>query len=147
MSRFETMLRIAGRKEKPYLSAEVPTAIVRPYLRELRAAVGLRTYLKFRWNRFLRDGLSHHVTIVAPFEFHEVEGRGFPSELDFQPIGIGMVHAEPDRAYYVVLESVAGTAIRTALQLPRKDFHVTLGFHREDVHGISKGLETLIRPR
>lgn len=52
--------------------------------------------------------------------------------------------AASDTAWFVVLDWPSGAEARAALGLDRHDFHITVGFHANDVHGVAKDLTTLL---
>lgn len=96
-------------------------------------------------NRRKRDrGSSHHITVADWREAkkHRVE---VPEFVTFETHGIGHVSADDGReAWFVVVTSPELDEARAAAGLPRKDFHITLGFLGGDVHGVSKGMETIV---
>jgi hypothetical protein len=53
-------------------------------------------------------------------------------------LGIGKAEAKGNTAYFVVCQSEKLDAIRTRFELPKHDFHITLGFNQKDVFGVPK---------
>ena len=59
-------------------------------------------------------------------------------------LGIGSVSDGPNTTWYAVLEWESGNAALARLGLPPKDFHITLAFEKKDVHGVGKGVDTMV---
>jgi hypothetical protein len=57
---------------------------------------------------------------------------------DLEMPGIGMATKSDNTSYFIVCESNKLDAIRTRYDLPKFDFHITLGFKWKDVHGVPK---------
>jgi hypothetical protein len=55
------------------------------------------------------------------------------------------VEDKEDVAYFVVLDWDSANQYRMELGLPKKDFHITLGFERNDVHSKLKDRSTLLK--
>ena len=47
-------------------------------------------------------------------------------------------------AYYIIVLSPEIDALRSEAGLPPHALHITLGFSPNDVHGVSKGIETTV---
>lgn len=144
MSSFLSSLHVVEDKGGPYVAANVPFCAVQPYLQRLRAMVGYLCYTRLRWNRLMRDGFVHHVTIVAPPEFQRVTLPIRSTSARFETIGLGAVRAGANFAYFVVIDSPEAQTWRQESGLGKKDFHVTLGFLSRDVHDVAKDRTTLI---
>ncbi|KAI8144344.1 hypothetical protein BJV82DRAFT_607072 [Fennellomyces sp. T-0311] len=127
---------------------------------------------EFVANRHNRDGGSHsHMTLIHPkeitkafeaagIEVHKkrksralraliawiLDKVGEPSTWTDLPIDLGRGHVrnEESEAYYNVLHWSMGEHIRRQLGLEPAFFHVTIGFHPTDVHGLYKGPGTLL---
>ncbi|KAG2487282.1 hypothetical protein HYH03_014123 [Edaphochlamys debaryana] len=117
-------------------------------------------------NRVKRDGPSHHITLITPPEMHELRKKhGMSPERAFEgvvaqigaaggawlPLGVGRADSRRsgDEARYLVVAWPAGREARAAVGLAAREqpFHVTLGFDLQDVHGVPKGLSTLVGSR
>ena len=46
--------------------------------------------------------------------------------------------------YFLVAQWDAAQELRTSLGLPPKDFHVTIAFNDEDIHGVPKGASSVV---
>jgi len=66
-----------------------------------------------------------------------------PCELGLGRVAGGPTAAAADVAYFRVLEWPALAAARRLLGLPPADLHITVGFAKNDVHGVAKGRHTL----
>lgn len=95
-----------------------------------------------------------HLTVIDPKELRKLhDGLGkvsqnsywIPTE-DLVVLGIGEAQDAERcrRAFYLVVEWPSGQKFRAKFGLGPKDFHITLGFVNGDVHGVSKGPETII---
>jgi len=95
------------------------------------------------------DGEMYHLTLVGqPLKPEEQRGEYLNTlkKLTTRPkyLGIGMVQADGGKeAYYVVVEWKEINEVRQRYKLPVLDLHVTLAFTGADVHGVSKGPETV----
>lgn len=102
---------------------------------------------EFEKSKLARDRVREfHVTVFSPRETRALRKSGAKIEdttFSFQPLGIGKVEEENNEAWFIVLDSKEANEYRRSLGLPPKDFHVTLGFDRKDIHNQSKGTETL----
>lgn len=121
-----------------------------------------------------RDGPIHHITLLSREEVdnliqtiesfkekfkqkcHQIQNSQSPKELilnvisqvvedDWKDLGIGKVEEKDDVVYFKVLEWNSAAEFRQICSLPKKDFHITLGFSRQDLHDISKDATKLIQ--
>ena len=131
-----------------YLGGKITEAELAPYLSQLKYLLG-DEYALFRHNQGQRDHFSFHMTLINPYEYQKLDA----SKLDLtQPLkvtllGIGRVSVGDKTSYYVVANSPDGQFFRQKHLLAAKDFHVTLGFDPQDVYGVSKGEETLLKTK
>jgi hypothetical protein len=63
----------------------------------------------------------------------------YPVE-DLELLGVGMASKNTNTAYFIVCSSDSLDAVRTRFNLPKQDFHVTLGFNTKDVFGVPKNV-------
>jgi atypical dual specificity phosphatase len=104
-------------------------------------------------NRFDRDGEHHHITLIRKNELpkdnslndilEDLKTRKYYNEI-FN-VGIGKVNKQNEEVYFQIIYWPIGNEIRRELNLPPKDFHVTLGFKNNDIHNVNKGYSTLIQ--
>ena len=125
-------------------------------------------------NRVARDGEEAHMTVINSKELStivkeikernkeenkyngttkEIESaikkdilhkakQNFDSNLENK--GLGKASKDNSEAYFMVISWDAGNNIRKEFGLDPKDFHITVGFNPSDVHGMSKGISSLI---
>lgn len=97
-----------------------------------------------------RDGNTHHITMLLKSEISDNSDE-FLSNIKqtygidkMLIIGVGHIKKNDNDVFYEVVFWPIGNKIRNNLNLPTKDFHVTLGFKIVDIHDANKGLYTLI---
>lgn len=131
-----------------YLAVPVPTKLTKSWSRKLQRKLSRQHFTRLRDKRHARDGSAFHITIVSPMELKElsadqiglVEGESGNSLLG----ALGRAARGDAETYYIIVESAFGAFLRSRAGLPPKDFHVTLGFYPNDVHGISKDASTAL---
>jgi len=104
----------------------------------------------FIHNQVTRDAGIHHITLIFKKEL-EVSKNILKTLVDDLKsvkgwdkiiiVGLGQVK---NQVYYYVVLWPAGNAFREKLGLKPKNFHITVGFKESDIHGVDKGLTTLI---
>jgi hypothetical protein len=129
-----------------YLAGLINKSDVDEYLVKMQQMLNDEFEL-YRQHQSARDHGVFHVTLVNPNEFQTLSKNEMllNQKLRIQFHGLGRVSQGGNSAYYVVASSMDGDFIRQKLLLNKKDFHVTLGFKSQDVYGVSKGQETLIK--
>lgn len=137
-----------------YLGIVVDPEAVAPLNRSLEVMLG-EEFLAAKANRDERDGAGHyHMTVVTPAEYRPLrrarkksgKGLGLPQHpFGFEIVGVGAAATEDSRAWFALCRSEALQDLRSALELPPHDLHITLAFGAGgDVHGVSKGTDSLI---
>ena len=134
-----------------YLGLNIPFDIVEPYLNELESILGEEEFKVYIKNQADRDSGKHHLTLINVSDYNrliiEVGMDKFINSLelifnyevdDLEMPGIGMATKSDNTSYFIVCESNKLDAIRTRYDLPKFDFHITLGFKWKDVHGVPK---------
>ncbi len=112
-------------------------------------------YLELTDNKSRRDGADlYHLTVIEPREFRalarDAKRRGERVEIPeatfaVEVLGIGTAVSSSSRAWFAVCRSRAAEAWRERVGLGPSDFHITLAFEAGgDVHGVAKGLDSLI---
>lgn len=134
-----------------YIGGEVKKSQVARYLHQLKTILG-NEFEHFRGGQKQRDHSKFHITLVNPFEFKALTSQQKETLLNehnsifsFKLLGLGKVTKNEASAYFVVAESERAQTLRVKYNLPVKDFHVTLGFSPNDVHGVRKDRSTLIK--
>lgn len=138
-------------RNQNYLGINIPVGILLPYFEKLyeigidEAEMDHMCELKFK-----RDRGDYHLTVLAAYEFkhamnffdiknvEDIPGFLMIPVNDIILHGIGVSEKDGNVAYYVVCTSERLNEFRAKLELPAKDFHITLAFKDKDVHGVPK---------
>jgi hypothetical protein len=134
-----------------YLGINIYLEIAQPFLNELKEIIGEEDFKIYTDNQKKRDHGHYHITVINVMDYNKLskeEGVDkfvnslepiFKYEIDdLRLMGIGTATKNENRAYFVVCESDKLDAIRTRYNLPKQDFHITLGFKWKDVFGVPK---------
>jgi hypothetical protein len=134
-----------------YLGINIPNGVVQPFLNELKDLIGESDYEEFTSYQQKRDHGSYHITVINAMDYNKLAKEHgisnfvnsldsvFKYELDdIRMLGLGTAERNGNRAYFIVCESDKLDAIRKRYNLPKHDFHITLGFHHKDVFGVPK---------
>jgi hypothetical protein len=134
-----------------YLGIDIPVDIVDPYLVELKNHLSDEDYNLFTKNQQIRDHGQHHITVINVMDFNRLSKEmGFDKLVnsiepvfhyeidDLEMLGVGKAIKEPNTTYFIVCNSDKLDAIRTRFDLPKQDFHITIGFNPKDVFGVRK---------
>lgn len=161
-----TAVVAATSKEKARLPLQLTIHAARGYVYAAgpaieRAAARFLSAVPTDWvmNRQRRDGGDeHHITVLSKFDLAAISAnrnevlRAFADTLPvydgsnepFQVLGVGSAVDGDSVAVFVVVEWPELDVVRTKLGLPHHDPHITLGFKRADIHGVSKNITALI---
>ncbi len=136
-----------------YVGLNIPTAIVEPHLEKLKEILGEEDFEVFTQNQKTRDHGHYHITVINVMDYNrlskEMGVSNFIESLelilkyeieDLEMLGIGMASKNANIAYFIVCQSDSLDAIRTRFNLPKQDFHITLGFNIKDVFGVPKNV-------
>ena len=122
-----------------------------------------------------RDGQTHHMTFLSKVDLQQLsqqisEGRWnhdtsidandmtgiaravaaalgkLSGSWDWIDVGTGTCKDANGEASFRVVLWPAAAALRQQLELPQKDFHITLGFQDSDIHNKCKGVASLKSP-
>ncbi len=134
-----------------YLGIDVPFEVVEPYLTKLEEIIGKESYETFTKNQQQRDHGNYHITVINVMDYNRLSKElgvdNFVNSLelvfdfeidDLEMLGVGQAVKETNTAYFIVCQSDKLDAIRTRFNLPKQDFHVTIGFNPKDVFGVPK---------
>jgi hypothetical protein len=129
-----------------YLAGLVNRADLEQYLNKMNIILGDK-FNTFRQHQSARDHGSFHVTLVNPMEYQSLMDKGamINKKIRVQLHGLGRASQGDKSTYFVVASSSDGQFLRQTLLLKEKDFHVTLGFKPQDVYGVSKNIDSLIK--
>jgi hypothetical protein len=136
-----------------YLGIRIDSLEVLPFLDKLRSLLGNEDYDLYTQNQQARDHGVYHMTVINVMDYNRLaKGMGvdnfvkalqhiFDYEIDdLEMLGVGKAEAKGNTTYFVVCQSDKLEAIRTRFELPKHDFHITLGFNQKDVFGDRKSV-------
>jgi len=134
-----------------YLGLNIPTGSIESFLNELKDIIGEDDYIKYTKLQKDRDHGKHHSTVINVIEYNSLSTRFgidkfinslepiFKYEIDdLKMMGVGTATKNENRAYFIVCQSDKLEAIRDRYDLPKLDFHITLGFLHRDIFGVRK---------
>jgi hypothetical protein len=133
-----------------FVGIPIDNQLVEPFLKQMCDILGdnSKDYINLQQTR---DHGKYHLTFMSVMEFNEKsKNLGFDNFFkhldhlfqvnidDLKLIGLGKAEKSENQAFYVVCESELLDNARLNLDLPEKDFHITLGFKWKDVHNVPK---------
>lgn len=134
-----------------YLGIDLPIDVVEPYLNELKNHLSAENFDIFTKNQQNRDHGQHHITVINVMDYNKLAKEWgidkfinslepiFHYEIDdLEMLGVGTATKETNQTYFVVCNSEKLDAIRNRFNLPKHDFHITIGFNPKDVFGVPK---------
>ena len=134
-----------------YIGIQVPNGTVTPFLNELKSIIGDDDFKSYTDNQQKRDHGDYHITVINVMEYNALsKSMGidkfinslepiFKYEIDdLKMMGVGTATKNENRSYFIVCQSDNLEAIRDRYELPKLDFHATLGFNFKDVFGVRK---------
>ena len=134
-----------------YLGIKIDSLEVLPFLDKLRSLLSKEDYDLYTQNQQARDHGVYHMTVINVMDYGRLtKAMGmdkfvaaiqpiFEYEIDdLEMLGVGKAEAKGNTTYFVVCQSDKLEAIRTRFELPKHDFHITLGFNQKDVFGVPK---------
>ena len=134
-----------------YLGIKIDKLEVLPFLDKLRSILGKEEYDLYTGNQQARDHGVYHMTVINAMDYGRLtKSMGmdkfvaalqpiFEYEIDdLEMLGVGKAEAKGNAAYFVVCQSDKLEALRDRFELPKHDFHITLGFDKKDVFGVPK---------
>ena len=132
--------------ESRFIGLEIPSELIRPFFSKICEQRNGKEYFENYENKWRGQ---YHLTLISSVEFallDDVEiGKLVRENAEVNSIGLGCANSGVECCFFIVCESADLAHMRSYLGLPPKDFHITIGFSKEDLHGISKGRETLIK--
>ena len=134
-----------------YIGIQLPNGTVTPFLNELKDTIGEDDFKSYTSNQQKRDHGDYHITVINVIEYNALsKSMGidkfinslepiFKYEIDdLKMMGVGTATKNENRSYFIVCQSDNLEAIRDRYELPKRDFHITLGFLHRDVFGVRK---------
>lgn len=123
----------------------------------LKSHIGDEAFEIYTGNQQKRDNGEYHITVINVMDYGRLtKSMGmdkFVSALqpileyeidDLDMLGVGKAESKGNTSYFVVCESDKLDAVRTRFGLPKQDFHITLGFDKKDVFGVTKDKSSLL---
>lgn len=136
-----------------YIGLNIDHGIAEPFLNELKDIIGEDDFDVYKNNQQERDHDSYHITVINVMEYNALaKNMGMDKFInsleqafkylidDVKMLGVGTAERNNNRAYFVVCQSDKLDDIRNRYNLPKQDFHITLGFKWKDVFGIPKNV-------
>ena len=130
-----------------YLGAEIDRNVVQPYLDVWINFVGSENADFLSGNKANRDrGYFYHLTVITPPEMRKmrIDFKDIPQGSKLTLNGIGKVEEPENESWFIVCSSPELNNWRAKQGLPEKDFHITLGFSKKDIHNQFKGKDKII---
>lgn len=132
---------------KRFIGVKVPVHSISADLFVMRSILGARSEFYEKCHRARYAG-EYHVTLINSIEYKKicavqaemVVGR----EAEINLIGLGRASDLLHDTFYVICLSEDMKILRGSLVSELQHFHVTLGFDGVDLHGVDKGVDTLI---
>lgn len=134
-----------------YLGIKIDKSTIDSFLNELKEIIGDSDFEEYTNYQQKRDHGSYHITVINVMDYNNLIKKigmdKFVSSLDMvmkyeiddlKMMGVGTAERNGNRAYFVVCQSDKLDSIRDRYNLPKQDFHVTLGFKHKDVFGVRK---------
>jgi hypothetical protein len=136
-----------------YVGINIPNEVVEPHLEKLKEILGEEDFEIFTNNQKTRDHGHYHITVINVMDCNRLSKEmgmsnfvksvelafEYPVE-DLEMLGVGMASKNDNTAYFIVCSSDSLDAVRTRFNLPKQDFHATLGFNAKDVFGVPKNV-------
>jgi hypothetical protein len=134
-----------------YVGINIPSEVVQPHLEKLKEILGEEDFEIFTNNQKMRDHGHYHITVINVMDCNRLSKEmgmsnfvksveltfEYPVE-DLEILGVGKASKGDNTAYFIVCSSDSLDAVRTRFNLPKQDFHVTLGFNVKDVFSVRK---------
>jgi hypothetical protein len=134
-----------------YVGINIPSEVVQPHLEKLKEILGEEDFEIFTQNQKMRDHNHYHITVINVMDCNRLSKEmgmanfvksvelafEYPVE-DLEILGVGKASKGDNTAYFIVCSSDSLDAVRTRFNLPKQDFHVTLGFNVKDVFSVRK---------
>ena len=136
-----------------YVGINIPESVVEPHLEKLKEILGEEDFEVFTQNQKMRDGGHYHITVINVMDCNRLSKEmgmvnfvksvelafEYPVE-DLEMLGVGTASGKGNTTYFIVCSSDSLDAVRTRFNLPKQDFHATLGFNVKDVFGVPKNV-------
>jgi hypothetical protein len=134
-----------------YLGIKIENSTITSFLEKMKDILSESDYNIYTSNQQKRDHGSYHITVINVMDYNRLSKEVgvdrfinsldeiFDAEIDdLQMLGIGSASKNENTSYFVVCKSDKLDIIRDRYDLPKQDFHITLGFKWKDVFGVRK---------
>ena len=134
-----------------YIGIQIPSGSITPFLNELKDIIGEDDFKSYTENQQKRDQGDYHISVINVMEYNALSKSMsidkfinslepiFKYEIDdLKMMGVGTATKNENRSYFIVCQSDKLEAIRDRYDLPKLDFHITLGFLYRDIFGVRK---------
>ena len=140
-----------------YLVIKIEKSDINKCLIDLKSHIGDDAFEIYTSNQQNRDKGEYHITIINVMDYGRLtKSMGmdkFVTALqpvleyvidDIDMLGVGKAEGKGNTTFFVVCESDKLDAVRTRFELPKQDFHITIGFDKKDVFGVAKDKSSLL---
>lgn len=124
-----------------FIAIEINEKTITKYLEALEDLVGGERFNELRHWKKSRDGEGFHITVINPREYR----KNIPLEESTFEIALTGIGSVNESVYFIVAECPELDKFRERQNLSPWDYHITLGFIRQDIHGVPKDDSTLVR--
>ncbi len=118
-------------KSKGCLYLSIEPNVVKQYLDQVD--------LSWQAKREQRDGINYHITVIRSWESIDLDL--VPPNQNYHIVGLKKVQG----VAFLVVHYPSGDKFRRKNSLPDIDFHISLGWTKDDNHSIPKGIKSLTR--
>lgn len=134
---------------KIYISASVNKSFITPWMEILKKHLSPLDFFSYSLDQHQRDHDTYHMTIISPDELKNQCSKinhfiDYPLVISI--VGIGKIEEPNNVTYFLVCDCQEAGKIREYLNLPKQDFHITLGFKEHDIFDKPKDRSSLIPP-
>jgi len=142
---------------KEYLGIKIDEYQITKFLQEMKEYLGEDDFDLYRQSQIRRDGKSFHITVVSSSEiesvlpklgahnFYDVINYYKKRTYEINMISLGQNSYKKDQTIFIIVKDPFLTQLRLDLNLQPKDFHITLGFRKRDIHHLTKDETSAIK--
>lgn len=134
-----------------YIGLKIDPNLISNFLKELESVLGESDFEEFTNYQKQRDRGSYHITVINIMDYNKLSKEIGPDNFinsldtifkypidDLKMLGIGTAEKAGNRTYFIVCKSDKLDSIRDKYNLPKHDFHITIGFKHKDIFGVRK---------
>ena len=141
-------------EDHEHMGISIPEDVIESRIKAWRDYVGADNADKMMKDKTKRDKSGgYHLTVVGPPEVEEVGEDRVKKAFSDNPVeftlgGIGVASRKKGRrskeTWFITASSPNADKIRESLGLPKKTYHVTIGFTNWDIYDVDKGSSTVV---